>query len=181
MVEPGLGADCPHRLRRIRIFIKRVFHTTMMWTQVEDWHNLANSPGSKKRYQWIHSGHYRRSRIADRGIEARKSLIRWQLSYSTPLAFFFFFGRACGTSKFCTVWNPPPLPVTGSLSLAGGRASSAAGSPIAGGGGRCFAVGSTRIGGWFWRMSFVSWFEIGSPTSLGSDDASSWVLSSSLM
>jgi hypothetical protein len=155
MVKPGLGANCPHRLRRIRIFIKRVFHTTMIWTQVEDWHNRANSPGSKKRYQWIHSGNYRRSRIADRGVEAQKSLIRWQLSYSTPLAFFFFFGRACGASNIRTVWNSLPLPITGSLSTAGGRISSAAGSPIAGGGGRDFAVGSARIGGGFWKTSFV--------------------------
>jgi hypothetical protein len=103
MVEPGLGANCPHRLWRIRIFIERIFHTTMPSAQLEDWHSRANSPGSKKRYQWIHSGNYRRSRIADRGIEARQSLIRWQLSYSTPFTFFFFFGRACGASNIRTV------------------------------------------------------------------------------
>jgi hypothetical protein len=117
--------------------------------------------------------------VAVRGIEARKSLIRWQLYYSTPLAFFFFFGRACGASNICTVWNSLPLPITGFLSTAGGRVSYAAGSPIAGGGSKRSAVASTRIGGWFWKKFFVPWFEIGSPTSLGSNDASSWVFSSS--
>jgi hypothetical protein len=31
VVEPVLGANCPHRLRRIRIFIKRVFYNTMTY------------------------------------------------------------------------------------------------------------------------------------------------------
>jgi hypothetical protein len=179
MVESDLGTSRLYRLRMIRIFIKRVCHTTMTLAQVEYWHNRANSPDSKKRYQWIHSGNHRRSGIADRDIEARKSLIRWQLSYSTPLAFFFFFGRACSPSNIRTAWISLPLPTTGSLSTAGGSISSAACSTIAGGGGRRFAVGSTRIGSWFWKTSLVPRLEIGSPTSLGWNDASSWVLSSS--
>jgi hypothetical protein len=31
VVEPVLGANCPHRLRMISIFIKRVFHNTMTY------------------------------------------------------------------------------------------------------------------------------------------------------